>query len=60
MWRFINENGMGNRVTRWWKGRSTNEKLMYLLIVALVVGIATRWRYVVDEVGEAFRNIFMR
>ncbi|WP_300646461.1 hypothetical protein [uncultured Rikenella sp.] len=51
---------MGNRVTRWWKGRSTNEKLMYLLIVALVVGIATRWRYVVDEVGEAFRNIFMR
>lgn len=51
---------MENRVTRWWKGRSTNEKLMYLLIVALVVGIATRWRLVFGEAGEAFRNIFMR
>ncbi|WP_294591229.1 hypothetical protein [uncultured Rikenella sp.] len=50
---------MGNRVTRWWKGHSMNEKLMYLLIVALVMGIATRWRFVFGEAAEAFRHIFV-
>ncbi|WP_298061550.1 hypothetical protein [uncultured Rikenella sp.] len=51
---------MPNRFKRWWTGASWNEKLMYVLIAALAIGIATRWRFVLDEVGEAFRNIFMR
>lgn len=37
-----------------------NEKLMYVLAVAFAIGIATRWRFVVSEVEEAFRGIFLR
>lgn len=51
---------MMKRLTGWWKGLTRNEKLMYVLIAALAVGIATRWRYVFGEIGEAFRNIFVR
>lgn len=51
---------MIKRLKAWWKRSTLNEKLMYALIIALAIGIATRWRYVFDEVGEAFRNIFMR
>ena len=30
------------------------------VIVALLIGIATRWRFVFGEIGDAFRNIFAR
>lgn len=49
-----------NRLKIWWKKQTTNEKLMYVLIVILLIGIATRWRFVFREVAEAFRSIFMR
>ncbi|HIW09889.1 MAG TPA: hypothetical protein H9888_00150 [Candidatus Rikenella faecigallinarum] len=48
-----------NRLKLWWKNQTTNEKLMYVLIVALLIGIATRWRFVFGEVAEAFRSIFV-
>ena len=41
-----------NRLKLWWKKQTTNEKLMYVLIVALLIGIATRWRFVFGEVAE--------
>lgn len=44
----------------WWKKQTLNEKLMYVLVVVLAIGIATRWRFVFGEIGEAFRHIFMR
>lgn len=44
----------------WWKKQTLNEKLMYVLVVVLAIGIATRWQFVFGEVGEAFRHIFMR
>ncbi len=49
---------MMKRMVHWWKGLTLNEKSMYLLIVALTVGIATRWRVVFGEAAEAFRHIF--
>lgn len=49
-----------NRLKLWWKRQTLNEKLMYVLILALLIGIATRWRFVFGEIGEAFRNIFAR
>lgn len=51
---------MMKRLKTWWTGLTLNERLMYVLIAALAIGIATRWRYVFGEVGEAFRHIFMR
>lgn len=48
------------RLKDWWKKQTLNEKLMYVLVVALAIGIATRWRFVFGEVGDAFRHIFMR
>lgn len=48
------------RLKNWWKKQTLNEKLMYVLVVALAIGIATRWRFVFAEVGDAFRHIFMR
>lgn len=35
-----------------------NEKLMYSLLVLLVIGIATRWRVIWNEVADAFGAIF--
>ncbi len=46
------------RFVEWWKKQSLAEKLMYLLLVALMIGIATRWRYVFDEIAEAFASRF--
>lgn len=51
---------MIERLKRWWIGLTLNEKLMYVLVTALAIGIATRWRYVFTEVGDAFRHIFTR
>lgn len=48
---------MIERFKRWWKTRTLNEKLMYVLVVALAIGIATRWRYVLGEIGDAFGNL---
>lgn len=48
------------RLKDWWKKQTLNEKLMYVLVVALAIGIATRWRFVFGEVGDAFLHIFMR
>lgn len=42
----------------WWRSRTLNEKLMHALIVMLVIGIATRWRFIFAEVADAFSNIF--
>lgn len=51
---------MLNKIKGWWKNQTMNEKLMYILAVALAIGIATRWRFVFSEVEEAFRSIFLR
>lgn len=51
---------MPNRLKNWWKGASLNEKLMYVLVAVLAIGIAMRWRFVFGEVAEAFRHIFTR
>lgn len=47
-----------NRFKLWWAKQTTNEKLMLVLIVVLLLGIATRWRFVLREVGRAFHEIF--
>lgn len=47
-----------NRFKLWWAKQTTNEKLMLVLIVVLLLGIATRWRFVFREVGRAFHEIF--
>lgn len=49
---------MGNNIIKWLKARSTQEKLMLALIVALLVGIAVRWAWVSGEVAGAFRERF--
>ncbi|MEF9950712.1 MAG: hypothetical protein RR980_06245 [Mucinivorans sp.] len=46
------------KIKHWWSGLSTNEKMMYPLIVVLVIAIATRWRFVAREVADAFSNLF--
>lgn len=51
---------MTTRLRSWWKRQTLNEKLMYVLVVALAIGIATRWRFVFGEVADAFRHIFTR
>lgn len=51
---------MIDRLKRWWTGLTLNEKLMYVLVTALAIGIATRWRFVFGEVADAFRHIFTR
>lgn len=43
-----------------WKKLTLNEKLMFALIVILLIGIATRWRYVFAEVADAFMSRFNR
>ncbi|MEG0033063.1 MAG: hypothetical protein RSF93_06370 [Mucinivorans sp.] len=43
---------------KWWAGLTVNEKMMYPLIVVLIIAIATRWRFVVREVADAFSNLF--
>lgn len=49
---------MWSRFKKWWGGLSDNERLMYPLAAALVVGILTRWEYVWGQVGEAFGGLF--
>lgn len=51
---------MMTRLGQWWKRQTLNEKLMYVLMIALMIGIATRWRFVFGEAAEAFRHIFVR
>lgn len=46
------------KVKQWWKKATLNEKLMYTLITALAIGIATRWSYVIKEAGDAFISRF--
>ncbi len=46
------------KIKAWWNRTTLNEKLMYGLIIALLIGIATRWKYVFKEIGEAFSGIF--
>ena len=36
----------------WWKGSSTNEKLMYALIVILLIGIIARFDYIKSELAD--------
>lgn len=45
------------RLKIWWANATFNEKLMYGLLVILAIGIATRWRFILKEVGEAFSNL---
>lgn len=47
-----------NRFKVWWQSRTLNEKMMYALVAVLVIGIATRWRFVLGEIGEAFGFYF--
>lgn len=49
---------MWSRFKKWWGGLSDNERLMYPLAAALVVGILTRWEYVWGQVAEAFGGLF--
>lgn len=46
------------RLIGWWRSRSTNEKLMYGLILALSIGILTRVEFVWKEIGAAFGSYF--
>ncbi|MEG1607983.1 MAG: hypothetical protein RR931_05555 [Mucinivorans sp.] len=45
---------MKDKFLKWWHATTLNEKLMYSLVLMLLIGIATRWRYVLREVGDAF------
>lgn len=51
---------MWTKLRVWWNKQTLNEKLMYVLVMALTIGIITRWRFVLAEIGDAFRHIFMR
>lgn len=46
------------KIKKWWLSRTTNEKMMWALIVALTIGILTRWNYVWSEIAEAFASYF--
>lgn len=46
------------RIVLWWKSRSTNEKMMYGLILVLTVGIITRAEFVWNEISDAFGSYF--
>ncbi|CDN32344.1 hypothetical protein BN938_2272 [Mucinivorans hirudinis] len=41
-----------------WRSRTLNEKMMWGLILVLIIGIATRWRYVWGEIASAFGGYF--
>lgn len=45
------------KLKEWWAKLSSNEKMMYPLIAVLIIAIATRWRYVLKELGEAFSGM---
>lgn len=47
-----------SKLFSWFKSRPQSEKIMYLLIIAMVIGIATRWQYVWGEIGSAFASYF--
>lgn len=47
-----------NKLKQWWKKSTLNEKLMYSLIIVLIIGISTRWRYAFNEIGDAFNHLF--
>lgn len=46
------------RLRTWWKSRTTNEKMMWGLIVVLIIGILTRWDYVWGEIADGFGSYF--
>lgn len=47
-----------SKLIAWFKSRPQSEKIMYMLIIVMIIGIATRWRYVWDEIGSAFASYF--
>ena len=40
------------------KALTTTAKWMIVIIIVALIAIATRWRYICEEAGEAFRNRF--
>lgn len=51
---------MKQRLKKWWSAATLNEKMMYGLLIVLTIGIATRWRYVVADIADAFTSMFSR
>lgn len=51
---------MFNKIKNSWRSLTRNEKIMYLLLLMLIIGIATRWRYVLCDIVDAFNTIFTR
>lgn len=47
-----------SKFKQWWGKLSGNEKIMFPLALALLIGIATRWRYVFGEIIDAFSYMF--
>lgn len=49
---------MKEKLKHLWKGLTLNEKLMYGLLVAFVIGIFVRWDFITSEVNESVTNLF--
>ncbi len=45
-------------IVRKWRRSTLNEKLMYGLILAFVIGIIVRWDFISSELTETFTNMF--
>ncbi len=45
-------------IVRKWSASTLNEKLMYGLILAFVIGIALRWDFIAGELSETLSNMF--
>lgn len=51
---------MIGKIVTWWRSCTLNEKMMYAILAMLVIGIATRWEYVMNDISEAFTSLFNR
>lgn len=49
---------MKEKIKKWWRKATLNEKLMYCLVVMLIIGIATRWSVIADQIAESFGGLF--
>ena len=46
------------KLINWFKGQTTQARVMMIFIVIIVIFIITRWAWISGEVSGSFRNIF--
>ncbi|WP_295940407.1 hypothetical protein [uncultured Alistipes sp.] len=47
------------KLTQWFKARSTQEKMMIIVVAMLLIMIATRWAYISRTAGQAIKQRFV-